>query len=83
MLHGPNFYSVLTTEPEATRHLVVGGDVANTNLWMSDREGKVWRQSVKLPYGHGKTSFGATLVSKEGKVRVWLAWDQIRNLTLE
>ena len=50
------------------RHLVVGGDVGNTNLWMSDREAKVWRKSVKLPYGDGKTSFGATLINKEGKV---------------
>ena len=55
-------------EPEAARHLVVGGDVDNTNLWMSDREGKVWRQSVQLPYGEGKSSYGATLVNKEDKV---------------
>ena len=55
-------------EPEAARHLVVGGDADNTNLWMSDREGKVWRQSVQLPYGDGKSSYGATLVNKEDKV---------------
>ena len=55
-------------EPEAARHLVVGGDTDNTNLWMSDREGKVWRQSVQLPYGDGKSSYGATLVNKEDKV---------------
>ena len=71
--YGPNIYSVLPTEPESTRHLVVGGDVDNKNLWMSDSEGKVWRQSVKLPYGDGKTSYGATLIRKEDKVRIWLS----------
>ena len=70
MFNGPNIYSVLPTEPEATRHLVVGGDVDNTNLWMSNSEGKVWRQSVKLPYGDGETSYGATLIRKEDKVRI-------------
>ena len=55
-------------EPEAARHLVVGGDEGNTNLWISDREGKVWRQSVQLPYGNGETSYGATLVNKKYKV---------------
>lgn len=47
---------------------MVGGDDNNTNLWMSDREGKLWRQSVNLPYGDGKTSYGATLVKKDDKV---------------
>ena len=59
---------ITLAEPEAARHLVVGGDADNTNLWMSDREGKVWRQSVQLPYGDGKSSYGATLVNKEDKV---------------
>ena len=70
MFNGPNIYSVLPTEQETTRHLVVGGDVDNTNLWMSNSEGKVWRQSVKLPYGDGETSYGATLIRKEDKVRI-------------
>ena len=47
---------------------MVGGDEENTNLWMSDREGQVWRKSVPLPYGEGRTSYGATLVTKEDKV---------------
>ena len=64
-----NICITFSTEPESARHLVVGGDVGNKNLWMSDGEGKVWRQSVKLPYGDGKTSYGASLVNKEDKVR--------------
>ena len=47
---------------------MVGGDGENTNLWMSDREGQVWRKSVRLPYGEGQTSYGAILVNKEDKV---------------
>ena len=70
------FYVIIFTEPESVRHLVVGGDVGNTNLWMSDSEGKVWRKSVKLPYGIGKTSFGATLVNKEEKVRIALCYEK-------
>ena len=58
----------ISLEPEAARHLVVGGDEENINLWMSDREGQVWRKSVPLPYGEGQTSYGATLVNKEDKV---------------
>ena len=47
---------------------MVGGGEENTYLWMSDREGQVWRKSVPLPYGEGQTSYGATLVNKEDKV---------------
>ena len=51
-----------------SRHLVVGGDDDNQNLWMSDSRGETWRKSVPLPYGPGFTSYGASLFQREHKV---------------
>ena len=56
-------------EPLFPRHLVVGGDDDNLNLWMSDNKGETWRKSVILPYGPGLASYGASLFQREGKVK--------------
>ncbi len=59
-------HSTVSTDPAFRRLLVVGGDGANTRLWISgDGDGEVWRKSVELPYGSGGTSFGATLITKD------------------
>ena len=52
-----------------SRHLVIGGDDDNQNLWMSDSRGETWRKSVPLPYGPGSTSYGASLFQREHKVK--------------
>ena len=57
------------SEPLFSRHLVVGGDDDNQNLWMSDNRGETWRKSVPLPYGPGFTSYGASLFQREHKVK--------------
>ena len=50
------------------RFLVVGGAAANTRLWISDRHADVWRESVELPHGAGKTVYGASLVERDNRV---------------
>ncbi len=47
---------------------MVGGHSANTHLWISDINAASWRKSMPLPYGPGETSYGATLVAKDGRV---------------
>ena len=62
-------FNVNIAEPLFPRHLVVGGDDDNQNLWMSDNKGETWRKSVLLPYGPGFTSYGASLFQREDKVK--------------
>ena len=59
---------LVITESLFPRHLVVGGDNANHNLWMSDNKGETWRESVALPY-NSTNPYGASLFQREDTVK--------------
>ena len=54
---------MLILDNHMKRIVVIGGDDANTRVWVGDNTGNIWRKSIELPY-NGGTVYSPTIIHK-------------------